>query len=120
MNKLNDIFNKIAKMEQNANEVKLGMQVELGIIQDDIKKVQAAQKEFEDGFLVISFARQKAIPMIKNAISNSQKFLTQVQQTKKAAKELGVDLPQEYLNLEQKAGVLIGEAEDIITWINKY
>ena len=24
MNKLNDIFKKIAKMEQNANEVKLG------------------------------------------------------------------------------------------------
>jgi hypothetical protein len=95
-------------------------EVELGIIQDDIKKVQAAQKEFEDGFLVISFARQKAIPMIKNAILNSQKFLTQVQQTKKAAKELGVDLPQEYLNLEQKAGVIVGEAEDIITWINKY
>ena len=95
-------------------------EVELGIIQDDIKKVQAAQKEFEDGFLVISFARQKAIPMIKNAIVNSQKFLTQVQQTKKAAKELGVDLPQDYLKLEQKAGLVVGEAEDIITWLNKY
>jgi len=116
MNTRKTVYNKLftEKVELAKHEV------DLGIIQDDIKKVQAAQKEFEDGFLVISFARQKAIPMIKNAILNSQKFLTQVQQTKKAAKELGVDLPQEYLNLEQKAGVIVGEAEDIITWINKY
>ena len=116
MNTRKTVYNKLftEKVELAKHEV------ELGVIQDDIKKVQAAQKEFEDGFLVISFARQKAIPMIKNAIVNSQKFLTQVQQTKKAAKELGVDLPQEYLNLEQKAGVIVGEAEDIITWINKY
>jgi hypothetical protein len=116
MNTKKTVYNKLFKEETQLAK----HEVELGIIQDDIKKVQAAQKEFEDGFLVISFARQKAIPMIKNAIANSQKFLTQVQQTKKAAKELGVDLPQEYLNLEQKAGVIVGEAEDIITWINKY
>lgn len=116
MNTRKTVYNKLFK-----EETKLAThEVELGVIQDDIKKVQAAQKEFEDGFLVISFARQKAIPMIKNAISNSKNFLAQVQETKKAAKELGVDLPQDYLKLEQKAGVLIGEAEDIITWINKY
>lgn len=117
---INNILKKIEKSNEVQNVKLEKHEVDLGIIQDDIKKVQAAQKEFEDGFLVISFARQKAIPMIKNAITNSKNFLAKVQETKKAAKELGVDLPQDYLNLEQKAGVLIGEAEDIITWINKY
>ena len=117
---INNILKKIEKANEVQNVELEKHEIDLGIIQDDIKKVQAAQKEFEEGFLVISFARQKAIPMIKNAIVNSKKFLTQVEQTKKAAKELGVNLPQEYLNLEQKAGVIVGEAEDIITWINKY
>ena len=102
-------------------EAKLASQkVELGVIQDEIKNVEATEKLFKEGFLVVSSARTKAIPMIKNSITNAKKFLAKFEQTKKAAKELGVDLPQDYLKLEQKAGLVVGEAEDIITWLNKY
>ena len=118
---MNNILNKIAQMERNAEEIQLAShKVELGIIQDDIKKVQSAQTEFKDGFLVVSFARGKAIPMIKNAIVKAENFLAQVEQAKKIAKELGVDLPKDYLDLQQSAGVLVGEAQDIIDWLNKY
>jgi hypothetical protein len=107
--------------EYNLAKTELAMQkIELGVVQDAIKNVEAAEKLFEEGFLVVSFARTKAIPMIKNSITNAKKFLAQFEQTKKAAKELGIDLPQEYLKLETKAGVVVGEAEDIITWLNKY
>jgi hypothetical protein len=107
--------------EYNLAKTELAMQkIELGVVQDAIKNVEAAEKLFEEGFLVVSFARTKAIPMIKNSITNAKKFLAQFEQTKKAAKELGIDLPQEYLKLERKAGVVVGEAEDIITWLNKY
>ena len=107
--------------EYNLAKTELAMQkIELGVVQDAIKNVEAAEKLFEEGFLVVSFARTKAIPMIKNSITNAKKFLAQFEQTKKAAKELGIDLPQEYLKLETKAVVVVGEAEDIITWLNKY
>jgi hypothetical protein len=94
--------------------------VKLGTIQDAIKIVDIAEKEFEDGFLEVSFARSKAMPMIKTAIANAEKFLTQFEQTKKTAKELGVDLPADYLKQEMRASTVIGEAKDIITWLNKY
>ena len=94
--------------------------VKLGIVQEEVQKIKTAQKEFEDGFLIVSFARQKAIPVIKSAIDKANKFKSRFEETKKTAKELGVDLPKEYLDLDQKAGALIGEAEDIIDWLNKY
>ena len=103
------------------NKVELSaMDVKLGVIQDAIKIVDIAEKGFKEGFLEISFARTKAIPMIKTAIANAEKFLNQFEETKKIAKELGVDLPADYLKQEMRAGVVIGEAEDIITWLNKY
>lgn len=94
--------------------------INLGIVQDAVKIVDGAEKEFRNGFLEVSFARNKAIPMIKNAILNAEKFLNQFEQTKKTAKELGVDLPADYLKYEMIASTVIGEAEDIITWLNKY
>ena len=94
--------------------------IELGSIQDAIKIVDVAEKGFKDGFLEVSFARAKAMPIIKNAIANAEKFLTQFEQTKKTAKELGVDLPADYLKQEMRASTVIGEAKDIITWLNKY
>ena len=38
MNKLNEIFKKVAELEKNAQEVKLGIHVELALT-DDIKAV---------------------------------------------------------------------------------
>jgi len=112
MNTENKVFNKLFSSEK----VELSSEkFEFGVIQDDIKVIDVAEKAFEDGFLLVSFARQKAIPIIKNSISDANKFLSRLAETKKVAKELGIDLPKEYLGQEQRAGVLIGEAEDIIT-----
>jgi hypothetical protein len=108
------VFNQLFKTEL------VSQKVELGIIQDAIKIVDVAEKGFNDGFLEVSFARTKAIPMIKTAIANAEKFLTQFEQTKKSAKELGVDLPADYLKQESRAAIVIAEAKDIITWLNKY
>ena len=108
------VFSQLFKTELATQKV------ELGTIQDAIKIVDIAEKGFKDGFLEVSFARTKAIPMIKTAIANAEKFLNQFEQTKKAAKELGIDLPADYLKQEMRAATVIGEAEDIITWLNKY
>jgi thiazole synthase ThiGH ThiG subunit len=73
--------------EYNLAKTELAMQkIELGVVQDAIKNVEAAEKLFEEGFLVVSFARTKAIPMIKNSITNAKKFLAQFEQTKKRQK----------------------------------
>ncbi len=104
-----------------AKKVELGThKVDLGIIQDATKIIDIAEKGFKDAFLEVSFARTKAIPMIKQAILNAEKFLVQFEQTKKASKELGIDLPSDYLKQEMRASTVIGEAKDTITWLNKY
>lgn len=111
---VNKIMKKLSEIELESHDV------ELGVVQDEVNRIKVAQKEFEDGFLIVSFARQKAIPVIKASIEKAVKFKAKFEESKKAAKELGVDLPKEYLDLDQKAGVLIGEANDIIDWLNKY
>jgi hypothetical protein len=109
------------ELKKIGNKLFLGThKVELGIIQDSIKIIDTAEKGFKDGFLEVSFARTKAIPMIKAAIASAEKFLKDFEQTKKTAKELGVDLPADYISQENRAATIIGEAEDIITWLNKY
>ena len=118
MNTLNSVYETINKLSDKTELAK--HEVELGVIQDEINNVASIVKKFNEGFLVISFARQKALPIIKNSIENANKFLTKFEQTKKTAKELGVDLPNEYLKLETQAGTIIGEGNDIITWINKF
>jgi hypothetical protein len=116
------ILDKINKADEiQAKKVELAKhEVELGVIQDAIKIIDNADKSYNDAFLLISTARQKAIPIIKNSISEANKFKNQLVEIKKTAKELGIDLPQEYLKTEQRAGTLIGEAQDIIDWLNKY
>lgn len=111
----------------NPNVVKIGnklflgtQKVELGIVQDSIKIIDIAEKGFNSGFLEVSSARSKAIPMIKTAIASAEKFLTQFEESKKVAKELGIDLPADYLKQEQRASFIIGEAKDVINWLNKY
>ena len=115
MNTLKTIYDKLGDKTELAKH-----EVELGVIQDEIKNVASIEKAFKEGFLVISFAREKALPILKNSIVNANKFLSKFEQVKKTAKELGVDLPQDYLKLEIQAGTIVGEAGDIITWINKY
>lgn len=120
MSTLNNVFKKLEHTDKVAKVNLESQRVELGIIQDAIKIIDIAEKGFKDGFLEVSFARTKAIPMIKTAIANAEKFLTQFEETKKAAKELGIDLPADYLKQEMRASTVIGEAKDIITWLNKY
>jgi len=114
MNELKNVTNKLFKTELTTQKV------ELGIVQDSIKIVDSAEKGFEGGFAEISNAKSKAIPVIKNAISNAEKFLTQFEETKKTAKELGIELPADYLKQETRAKFIIGESKDVIDWLNKY
>lgn len=118
---INKVLNSIYSFDE-----KVGLQnleshsVELGIIQDTIKIVNNANKNFSDAFLLVSTARQKAVPIMKNSITEAENFLNKLVEIKKTTKEFGLDLPQEFLKAEQKAGELIGEAKDIIDWLNKY
>ncbi len=117
MNTEKKVFNKLFssdKLELSSERYKFG------VVEDDIKVVDNAEKTFDAAFGLISSAKQKAIPSIKNSIAEANQFLARLSETKKIAKELGIDLPKEYLGQEQRASVLIGEANDIITWLNKY
>ena len=95
MNKLNDIFNKIAKMEQNAQEVKLGKhEVELS----DYVEVVGAYNAIEKNYNIILKQTQTARAELKKAVESLQeqqnltnKFNESLTQFEKKAKDLGID-----------------------------
>ena len=93
MNKLNDIFKKIAELEKNAQEVKLGMHVELGLLQDVEKRIESngndSKKAFEYAF--------KAKEMLSNAntfekgvVKNYQSIYVELTKLTKTVKDLGL------------------------------
>lgn len=115
MNIESKIFDRLgSKVEFKSNKF------EFGVLQDAAKIIDGANKDFDNAFGLISGARTKSEPLIKNAISEAQKFLNQFSESQKIANELGIDLPAEYVGLKQKAEFLIGEAKDVLNWINKY
>lgn len=93
MNKLNDIFKKVAELEKNAQEVKLGMHVELGLLQDVEKRIESngndSKKAFEYTF--------KAKEMLSNAntfekgvVKNYQSIYVELTKLTKTVKDLGL------------------------------
>ena len=88
MNKLNDIFNKIAKMEQNAQEVKLGKhEVELGIAQD-------MKKSSDDLYNKVSQIQSKMILIFDDLKPLVDKLRGEYEYSLKLqnqAKELGIE-----------------------------
>jgi hypothetical protein len=98
MNKLNDIFKKIAKMEQNAQEVKLGKhEVELGSI-DNLNKVL---EEIKGAGRSVAATGRKSVSALVNTtlpiIDTTRKKIEQARKDydliSKQAKDLGVEIP---------------------------
>jgi len=100
----------IEKSELKNNKVKLG------VIQDEVKAVQAIEKEFEQAYGIVSGSAKKAIPIIKGSITKAKNILLKMEEVKKTAKELGIDISgiKEYKDIEQKAKFIIGEASDAV------
>ena len=72
MNTENKVFNKLFSSEklELASE-----KFEFGVIQDAIKESQNAIKEFQSAASIVSSARSKAEPILKNTIALSNSFL---------------------------------------------
>jgi phage host-nuclease inhibitor protein Gam len=93
MNKLNDIFKKIAKMEQNANEVKLGMHVELGLLQDVDKRIESNGNDSKKAFDMAFKAKgmlSEANAFEKGVIKNYQSIYVELTKLTKTVKDLGL------------------------------
>ena len=103
MNKLNDIFKKVAELEKNAQEVKLGMHVELA----SIKELQTAtdiMKKFEpDVQKIVNVFEQKVNEVNKAfvALRNERNIFyvwanneapARIRDFEKAAKALGLEV----------------------------
>jgi DNA repair exonuclease SbcCD ATPase subunit len=102
MNKLNDIFKKVAELEKNANEVKLGMhEVELSTVQTIIDYSIKANKIVSDvNKLEAEFttAEKRILDLRKqfNSYKENSKIATDVlggelEKLIKQSKELGID-----------------------------
>ena len=98
MNRLNDIFKKIAKMEQNAQEVKLGKhEVELGSI-DDLNKVLeeikgAGRNVAATGRKSVSALVNTTLPIIDTTRKKIEQARKDYDLISKQAKDLGVEIP---------------------------
>lgn len=116
MNTENKVFNKLFSSEklELASE-----KFEFGVIQDAIKESQNAIKEFQSAASIVSSARSKAEPILKNTIALSNSFLNSLIETKKIAKELGIDLPNELLQEEKFANATISSAKSLLQNLNQ-
>lgn len=101
MNKLNDIFKKVAELEKNAQEVKLGIHVELGAV-DEIQSIVKDSANIYNQFLssdnLIKPNLQKAQDEAKKAFSLLNKYIDNIENAKNMIskvenqlKELGID-----------------------------
>ena len=142
MNKLNSIFKKVAELEKNAQEVKLGMHVELALV-DDIKAVANKiksevtesnkmksdalknKKMFDDAILL------KA-ELLKIYEANRNKYAAQLKENnalfsklKAQAKELGLSIEnspiyKEYLDASKLLSELSDNNQSNWELISKY
>jgi hypothetical protein len=96
MNKLNDIFKKIAKMEQNAQEVKLGKhEVKLAMIDDLVKLVNQSRdvsSEMTDNYLQAKKYAEISINAAKQHLKNLESVYVLVNNIRTQGDALGVDV----------------------------
>ena len=93
MNKLNDIFKKVAELEKNANEVKLGMNVELGLLQDVDKRIESNGNDSKKAFDMAFKAKgmlSEANAFEKGVIKNYQSIYVELIKLTKTVKDLGL------------------------------
>ncbi len=93
MNKLNSIFKKVAELEKNANEVKLEMHVELGLLQDVDKRIESngndSKKAFDMAFKAKGMLSEANI-FEKGVIKNYQSIYVELTKLTKTVKDLGL------------------------------
>jgi tRNA G26 N,N-dimethylase Trm1 len=91
MNKLNDIFKKVAQMEQNANKVKLGThKIELGVLQDIEKELITANAGAIKAIDLANAAKKPA----ETSLKANKELLIKFQNFVKQIKALGIEAPQ--------------------------
>ena len=93
MNKLNSIFKKVAELEKNANEVKLGMNVELGLLQDVDKRIESNGNDSKKAFDMAFKAKgmlSEANAFEKGVIKNYQSIYVELIKLTKTVKDLGL------------------------------
>ena len=130
MNRLNEIFKKVAELEKNANEVKLGMQVELSLVDDInsnskksndlISKVEQLENEFSIAEKRIQDLRKQLNTYKAPAKSLTDSLSNDLEKMAVQSKELGIDfnsLPA-YKNGKQSYAFIQG-VEKLINEYNK-
>jgi phage host-nuclease inhibitor protein Gam len=93
MNKLNSIFKKVAELEKNAEEVKLGMNVELGLLQDVDKRIESNGNDSKKAFDMAFKAKgmlSEANAFEKGVIKNYQSIYVELTKLTKTVKDLGL------------------------------
>jgi phage host-nuclease inhibitor protein Gam len=93
MNKLNSIFKKVAELEKNANEVKLEMHVELGLLQDVDKRIESNGNDSKKAFDMAFKAKgmlSEANAFEKGVIKNYQSIYVELTKLTKTVKDLGL------------------------------
>jgi hypothetical protein len=93
MKKLNSIFKKVAELEKNANEVKLGMNVELGLLQDVDKRIESNGNDSKKAFDMAFKAKgmlSEANAFEKGVIKNYQSIYVELIKLTKTVKDLGL------------------------------
>lgn len=100
MNRLNEIFNKIAKMEQNAQEVKLGMNVELALVDDVQTLYNSANKIYQSNTDTLKKYATQLESMFQKSADEYKKAMDKYTQLEKMSKELGLQLPNDVIKLK--------------------
>ena len=93
MNKLNSIFKKVAELEKNSLEVKLVMNVELGLLQDVDKRIESNGNDSKKAFDMAFKAKgmlSEANTFEKGVIKNYQSIYVELTKLTKTVKDLGL------------------------------
>lgn len=95
MNKMNNIFKKIAELEKNANEVKLGThEIELSDYIEVVGAYNAIEKNYNTILKQTQSARselKKAVDFLQEQQNLTNKFNESLSLFEKKAKDLGID-----------------------------
>ena len=143
MNKMNNIFKKIAELEKNANEVKLGKhEVELNLV-DDLKTSISKVSSLDSIVNTMSSNADKTNKLFINALAQKEIILKNYNDNRKSfenlnkelnllfktintqAKDLGIninDLPvyKDFLKAKDDIKLLDNKSQSAWTLISKY
>ena len=143
MNKMNNIFKKIAELEKNANEVRLGKhEVELNLV-DDLKTSISKVSSLDSIVNTMSSNADKTNKLFINALAQKEIILKNYNDNRKSfenlnkelnllfktintqAKDLGIninDLPvyKDFLKAKDEIKLLDNKSQSAWTLISKY